>query len=148
VVRTDVGDKNVIDEMARLDCNLGGEQSGHVIFRDHTTTGDGLITALQILRILRTKEAPLSQLTRCWTRFPQIVTNLRVREKRPFDELNDVLALVAQADAEVKPQGGRILLRYSGTEPKVRLLLEGSDLAVLQRWSKRIGEAIQRQVGA
>src|SRR5712671_3277742 len=80
VVRTAVGDKNVIDEMLRHDFNFGGEQSGHLIFRDHGTTGDGLVAALQVLRIMRSKETPLSKLAQCWTRFPQIVTNIKVRE--------------------------------------------------------------------
>jgi phosphoglucosamine mutase len=84
VVRTGVGDRKVIDEMLRHGFNLGGEQSGHIIFRDHSTTGDGLVAALQILRIMRARELPLSTLAQCWTRFPQMVTNIVVREKRPF----------------------------------------------------------------
>ena len=83
VVRTPVGDKNVIDEMLRNGFNLGGEQSGHIIFRDFSTTGDGIVAALQILRIMKAKNSPLSQLAKCWTRFPQLVTNIHVREKRP-----------------------------------------------------------------
>src|SRR6059036_186649 len=101
VVRTTVGDKNVIDEMLRSGYNFGGEQSGHTIFRDHGTTGDGLVCALQILRIMKAKDKPLSQLARCWTRFPQLVTNIRVREKVPFDQLDGVLQLVSQAEADV-----------------------------------------------
>ena len=127
VVRTPVGDKNVIDEMLRNGFNLGGEQSGHIIFRDFSTTGDGIVAALQILRIMKAKNSPLSQLAKCWTRFPQLVTNIHVREKRPFEELDNVLKLVAEAEQELKGHGGRVLLRYSGTEPKARLLLEGRE---------------------
>jgi phosphoglucosamine mutase len=148
VIRTAVGDKNVIDEMLRGGYNFGGEQSGHLIFGDHGTTGDGLVAALQILQIMRTKQAPLSKLASCWTKYPQIVSNVRVREKKPFDELDGVAQLVAQAEAAVNAEGGRVLLRYSGTEPKARLLIEGRDAAVLERWSQQICEAIQRQVGA
>ena len=148
VVRTPVGDKNVIDEMLREDLNFGGEQSGHLIFRDFSTTGDGLVAALQILRIMKSQNARLSELRQCWTRYPQLVTNVRVREKKPFDQLDGVLDLVAQAEADVKPEGGRVLLRYSGTEPKARLLLEGRDSVVLEQWSKRICEMLKRQVGA
>jgi phosphoglucosamine mutase len=148
VIRTSVGDKNVIDEMLKHGYNLGGEQSGHLIFRDHSTTGDGLVAALQILRIMKQKSQPLSRLAACWKRYPQLVTNIKVREKRPFEELNGVLALVAEAEAALKPEGGRVLLRYSGTEPKARLLLEGSDAAVLQRWSNDISEAVRKHVGA
>jgi phosphoglucosamine mutase len=147
VIRTTVGDKNVIDEMLRNGFNLGGEQSGHIIFRDFSTTGDGLVCALQILRVMKSSDAPLSKLARCWTRYPQLVTNVRVREKKPFEQLDGVLQLVAQAEAEVKSGGGRVLLRYSGTEPKARLLIEGRDQAVLERHSKTICDAIKKQVG-
>src|SRR5437879_2392848 len=135
VVRTDVGDRNVIDEMLRHGFNLGGEQSGHMIFRDFSTTGDGLVAALQMLCIMKAKNASLSHVARCWTRFPQLVTNIMVREKRPFAELDGVPKLVAEAESELKGQGGRLLLRYSGTEPKARLLLEGREAAVLDKWS-------------
>jgi phosphoglucosamine mutase len=148
VVRTPVGDKNVIDEMLREDLNFGGEQSGHLIFRDFSTTGDGLVAALQILRIMKSQDTPLSKLRQCWTRFPQLVTNVRVREKRPFEQLDGVLDLVAQAEAAVKGDGGRVLLRYSGTEPKARLLIEGRDATTLDQWSQRICEALKKQVGA
>ena len=148
IVRTDVGDKNVIDEMLKHGYNLGGEQSGHMIFRDFSSTGDGLVAALQVLRIMKSKGQPLSKLVRCWTRFPQVVTNIRVREKRPFAELHKVGPLVAGAEAELKGQGGRVFLRYSGTEPKARLLLEGRDRATLQKWTRKISAAIRKQAGA
>ena len=148
VVRTPVGDKSVIDEMLRHGYNFGGEQSGHIIFGDHGTTGDGLVAALQILRIMKVRGQRLSNLVKCWTRFPQLVTNIRVREKRPFEELEGVLSLVAQAEAAVKTDGGRVLLRYSGTESKARLLLEGRSASLLEQWSKQISEAISKQVGA
>ena len=147
VIRTPVGDKYVIDEMLRNGFNFGGEQSGHMIFGDFSTTGDGLVSALQILRIMKARESSLSKLARCWKRFPQRVTNVRVREKRPFDKFPDVLELVAQAEAEVTPDGGRVLLRYSGTEPKARLLIEGRDDRVLEAWSRKICDAIKRHVG-
>lgn len=148
VARTPVGDKNVIDEMLRHGYNLGGEQSGHMIFGEFSNTGDGLVAALQILRIMKSRGEPLSRLVNCWKRFPQLVTNVMVREKRPFDQLEQVPQLVAEAEAELGAQGGRLLLRYSGTEPKARLLLEGTEPAALQKWSGRIAEAIRRQVGA
>jgi phosphoglucosamine mutase len=147
-VRTPVGDKHVIDEMLRNGFNLGGEQSGHMIFRDFSTTGDGLVAALQILRIMKTRGLPLSKLVTCWTRFPQVITNIVVREKRPFDQLDLVPKLISEAEAELAAHGGRVLLRYSGTEPKARLLLEGRDTALLERWSQKISEAVKRQVGA
>jgi phosphoglucosamine mutase len=148
MLRTAVGDKNVIDEMLREGFNFGGEQSGHLIFRDYGTTGDGLVAALQILRILKTKQTPLSKLAQCWTRFPQLVTNVKVREKKPFEQLDGVNQLVAEAEKDLSAQGGRLLLRYSGTEPKVRLLVEGRDAKSLETWSHKICGAIQKQIGA
>lgn len=148
IIRTAVGDRYVIDEMLRGGFNLGGEQSGHLIFRDHSTTGDGLVAALQILSAMRTSGQPLSRLAKCWKRYPQLVTNVRVREKIPFEKLADVLQFLSQAEAEVKPDGGRVLLRYSGTEPKARLLLEGREQAVLDKWSARICDSIKKQIGA
>ena len=147
VVRTAVGDKNVIDEMLKHGFQFGGEQSGHLIFRDFGTTGDGLVAALQILRIMKAQAVPLSKLAKCWTRFPQLVTNVKVREKKPFEKLDGVMKLVTAAEKELKAQGGRLLLRYSGTEPKVRLLVEGRDEKVLEDWSKKICGAIQKQIG-
>jgi phosphoglucosamine mutase len=148
IIRAAVGDKNVIDEMLRKGFNFGGEQSGHLIFRDYSTTGDGLVAALQILRIMREKNQPLSKLMKCWTRFPQVVTNVKVREKIPFEKLSGVLTLVSEAETELRSAGGRVLLRYSGTEPKARLLLEGRDEKNLKSWSQKICGAIQKQIGA
>jgi phosphoglucosamine mutase len=148
VIRTAVGDRHVIDEMLRHGFNFGGEQSGHLIFRDFSTTGDGLVAALQILRIVKARQTPLSKLAKCWTRFPQLITNVKVREKKPFEQLDGVAQLVGEAEAELKKQGGRLLLRYSGTEPKARLLLEGRDAKILEKWSQKICGAIQKQIGA
>jgi phosphoglucosamine mutase len=147
MIRTAVGDKNVIDEMLKHGFNFGGEQSGHLIFRDFGTTGDGLVAALQILQIMKAKGQPLSKLAKCWTRFPQLVTNVKVREKIPFEQIDGVVKFVAAAEKELKSAGGRVLLRYSGTEPKARLLLEGRDAKVLESWSKKICGAIQKQIG-
>jgi len=147
IIRTAVGDRNVIDEMLRSGFNFGGEQSGHLIFRDYGSTGDGLVAALQILRIMRSKQTALSKLAKCWTRFPQLVTNVIVREKKPFEQLDGVVKLVASAEKDLKAQGGRLLLRYSGTEPKARLLVEGRDAGLLKQWSQKICSAIQKQIG-
>ena len=148
LIRTPVGDKHVIDELLKKDLNFGGEQSGHLIFRDFSTAGDGLTAALQILRIMRETGRPLSQLVKCWTRFPQLVTNVKVREKIPFEKLDGVLAMVLAAENQLKSAGGRVLLRYSGTEPKVRLLLEGREEKDLKKWSQKICGAIRKQIGA
>ncbi len=141
-VRTAVGDQNVLAAMLQLNLTVGGEQSGHIILREYSTTGDGLIAALQILRVMKLTGKPLSELAACWTRFPQLLTNIMVREKKPLEQLDGVNKMVAQAEAALKVDGGRILLRYSGTEPKVRLLLEGRDAGLLQQWNQKISRAL------
>jgi phosphoglucosamine mutase len=146
-VRAAVGDQNVLAAMLKLDLPLGGEQSGHIILRDYSTTGDGLIAALQILRVMKTTNKPLSELAGCWTRYPQMLTNIVVREKKPLEQLPRIGRLIAQAEAALKPQGGRIFLRYSGTEPKIRLLLEGRDGRQLKQWNKKIAQALKEELG-
>lgn len=137
VIRTAVGDRYVIEAMIEKNLNLGGEQSGHVIVRDHVTTGDGLITALQILRIMRETGKPLSELKTTLQKYPQILTNLKVKEKRPFDQIPHLQKEIEAVEKEMAGKG-RVLLRYSGTEAKVRLLLEARDESKIQQWSDRI----------
>src|SRR6266513_1810594 len=147
VVRTKVGDRYVIVEMMKQNLNLGGEQSGHIIFRDFTTTGDGIISALQILRIMHTTGQPLSKLKKCLKKYPQAQRNLLVKEKPPLTELPAVMQLVNEAEKELSGKG-RVILRYSGTEPKIRLLIEGRELAQIDRQANRIADAIQSAIGA
>jgi phosphoglucosamine mutase len=137
----------VIEEMVRRDLNLGGEQSGHLIFRDFTTTGDGIISALQILRIMQAAGQPLSELKKCLKKYPQAQRNLVVREKRPLEELPQITNLVRETENELNGKG-RVLLRYSGTEPKVRLLIEGREQSQIDRQADRIADAIQSAIGA
>jgi phosphoglucosamine mutase len=147
VVRTKVGDRYVIEEMMKQNFNLGGEQSGHIIFRDFTTTGDGIISALQILRIMHETGQPLSKLAACLEKYPQTQRNLVVKSKPPLEELPEVIKLVSQTEKELAGQG-RVLLRYSGTEPKIRLLIEGRDFDKIDLHANRIAEAIQNAIGA
>ncbi|MFL6521104.1 MAG: phosphoglucosamine mutase [Chthoniobacterales bacterium] len=146
VVRTKVGDRYVIEEMVGRNLNLGGEQSGHMIFRDFTTTGDGIISALQVLRIMKASGKPLSELKRCLKKYPQAQRNLKVKEKRPLEELPAVMKLVGDAEKELSGKG-RVLLRYSGTEPKIRLLIEGRELEQIDRQANQIAEAIRSAIG-
>ena len=146
VIRTQVGDRYVIEEMVRKDLNLGGEQSGHMIFRDFTTTGDGIISALQILRIMQETGKPLSELKKCLTKYPQAQRNLRVKEKPPLEQLPAVKRLISAAEDELAGNG-RVLLRYSGTEPKIRLLIEGREHAQIEEHADRIATEIQRSIG-
>ena len=147
VIRTKVGDRYVIEEMVKRKLNLGGEQSGHIIFRDFTTTGDGIISALQILRIMHQTGQPLGKLKACLKKYPQAQRNLVVKEKPPLSELSTVMKLVNEAEKELSGKG-RVLLRYSGTEPKIRLLIEGREFDQIDRQANRIADAIQSAIGA
>ena len=147
VLRTKVGDRYVIEAMMKQNLNVGGEQSGHMIFRDFSTTGDGLVSALQILRVVIDSKKPLSVLKACLKKYPQAQRNLRVKEKPPLEELPDVLKLVQAAEGELNG-AGRVLLRYSGTEPKIRLLIEGRDGARINAQADQIAAAIQTRIGA
>jgi phosphoglucosamine mutase len=146
VVRTKVGDRYVIEEMVQRNFNLGGEQSGHIIFRDFTTTGDGIISALQILRIMHATGKPLSELKACLKKYPQAQRNLKVKAKPPIEELREVMKLRDEVEHELAGKG-RVLLRYSGTEPKIRLLIEGRELAKIDKQANRIADAIQSAIG-
>jgi phosphoglucosamine mutase len=146
VLRTKVGDRYVIEEMVQRNLNLGGEQSGHMIFRDFTTTGDGIVSALQILRIMQASGRPLSEIKKCLTKYPQAQRNLRVKHKPPLNELPAVMKLVDEAEKELSGKG-RVLLRYSGTEPKIRLLIEGREIEKIDKQANRIADAIQQAIG-
>jgi phosphoglucosamine mutase len=147
VLRTKVGDRYVIEAMMKNELNVGGEQSGHMIFRDYSTTGDGIVSALQILRIMVETGKPLSELKQCLVKYPQAQRNVKVREKRPLEELPAVQRLVSEAERELCG-AGRVLLRYSGTEPKIRLLIEGRDAATINARADTIAEVIREAIGA
>ena len=146
VVRTAVGDRYVLEAMRAGGHILGGEQSGHMIFAEHGTTGDGLVSALQILRIMAASGKPLSELRRALSKYPQAQRGVMVRAKPPLEELPAVQQAIADAEAAVAPRG-RVLVRYSGTEPKLRILLEGRDAAVLNEQADRIAESIRQAIG-
>jgi phosphoglucosamine mutase len=141
VLRTAVGDRYVLEAMKERGLNVGGEQSGHLIFTEHATTGDGLVAALQVLRVIRSTGKPLSALRGVMTKYPQKLVNLRVKKKIPLEELPGVQEALREVEAEMAGTG-RVLLRYSGTEPKIRLLVEARELELLQRVEKRVHEAL------
>jgi phosphoglucosamine mutase len=147
VLRTDVGDRFVIDAMVQHRLNFGGEQSGHLIFRDFSTTGDGLISALQIMAIMARTGKTLGELRQVLQKFPQVLRNLTVREKLPFEQFGRLTARVAEAESRLHGKG-RVLLRYSGTEPKARLLLEGPDADELNELAEGIVEELAKNLGA
>ena len=147
VLRTDVGDRFVIDAMVQHQLNFGGEQSGHLIFRDFSTTGDGLIAALQIMAIMARTGKTLSELRQILHKIPQVLRNLTVREKLPFEQFGGLTERVAEAKSRLHGKG-RVILRYSGTEPKARLLLEGPDADELKELAEGIVEELAKNLGA
>ena len=146
VVRAPVGDRYVLEEMLRHGVNLGGEQSGHIVFLDHNTTGDGVVTALQLLALMAKHQKPLSQLRRCMTAVPQVLVNVRVAEKQDFESLPAVQAAIANAEAQLDG-GGRVLVRYSGTEPVARVMVEGRDAEQVERLARSIARAVEKELG-
>lgn len=146
VIRTGVGDRYVLEQMRERGLNLGGEQSGHIIFGDWATTGDGLIAGLQVLRIMKETGETLSQLRKCLKKFPQSARNLRVRSKPSIDQLTEASKIIKETEKKLGDYG-RVLLRYSGTEPLIRLLIEGRDVEYLEAQADKIASAILAQIG-
>jgi len=146
LVRTQVGDRYVVEEMRRGGFNLGGEQSGHVVFLDAISTGDGLLTALQVLAIMKRKDRPLSEIAAGMERFPQVLVNIRVAEKPPIHELPALKRRMKQVE-EALAGRGRVLIRYSGTEPKARVMVEGENAARVQAFAEELAEELRRAVG-
>ena len=147
MLRTAVGDKYVLEEMERLGAPLGGEQSGHVIFREHATTGDGLLTALRVLEIARRVGAGLDELTGDLRVFPQTLLSVPVRQKQPLEDAPAVAEAIRRAEAAFAG-AGRVLVRFSGTEPLVRVMVEGPEAEAVERYCESIAQAIVREMGA
>jgi phosphoglucosamine mutase len=147
MVRTAVGDKYVLEEMERLGATLGGEQSGHVIFRSYATTGDGILTALQLFQIAQQAGVGLDELTADLRVFPQKLVNVRVKNKKALTDVPSVAEEIRLVEAAFNGSG-RVLVRFSGTEPLARVMVEGPDLEQVERFSAQIAEAIQREMGA
>ncbi len=143
---TDVGDRYVIDAMRKGGHSLGGEKSGHLIFHNHATTGDGIISALQVMRMMKQEGKTLAQLADCMTEYPQKLVSLTVKEKRPVHEVPVLAEAVKACEAELK-EAGRVIVRYSGTEPKIRLLVEASESAVVDKWIEKLTLAVHEGLG-
>lgn len=146
VLRTAVGDRYVIEAMMEGNFNIGGEQSGHLIFRDYNTTGDAMIAALQVLQLMVTQKKPLSELRTCLKKYPQAQRNIRVEKKPPLESLTAVNTLIAEVE-KILDGKGRVLLRYSGTEPLLRLLMEGRDESFINQQCDKIEEKIKQAIG-
>jgi len=147
LLRTPVGDKYVLEEMVRQGAVLGGEQSGHIIFRQYATTGDGLLTALRILETIRDSGMSLSELTAGLEIYPQRLVSIHVSQKKGLNELPAVAREIADCE-RVFGSSGRVLVRFSGTEPVARVMVEGPDLARVEEFTNRIATAIQKEIGA
>ncbi len=145
VIRSAVGDRNVAEDMIRNDLILGGEQSGHFILRDLTTTGDGLMSALRLLQILRSENKPLSEMRRVMRKFPQTSVNVRVVRKPPLENIPGYNEVMQAARAALEPKG-RILVRYSGTESLVRILAEGPDRELTERHAGLVADLLKREL--
>jgi phosphoglucosamine mutase len=147
LLRTDVGDKYVLEELLRTGAEIGGEQSGHIIFPRVSLAGDGLVTALSLLRVMRETGLALHELAEGFTRYPQVLTNVRVREKLPFEEVEEI-ARCARETAEKLGERGRLLLRYSGTEPLARVMIEGQRQDEIEQLADGLATVIRRNLGA
>jgi len=139
VIRTPVGDRHVLQAMERADASLGGEQSGHIIFRDVASTGDGLLTAIELARTMRASGASLSELAAQIPRLPQVMINSAVRHRDQWEVDPEFAAAVAEADARLGARG-RILVRPSGTEPKIRIMVEGEDADEINQIARELSE--------
>jgi phosphoglucosamine mutase len=145
VDRVQVGDRNVAERMREIKASVGGESSGHIIFSDFSTTGDGLLAAVKLIGLMRKTGRPLSELRNEVKLFPQATTNLRVSKKLPLEQLDDLQAAIAEAEKDFGYEG-RVLVRYSGTEPKLRLLVEGADKKRVNQVIKRLETVARRQL--
>ena len=146
VIRTQVGDRYVVEEMIRGDYNLGGEQSGHTIFLDYNTTCDGILTALQVLAIMKRKDRPLDELAKVMEPLPQVLYNVEVKEKKNLSEFPEIEKKIREIEKSLG-HSGRILIRYSGTEPLLRIMVEGEDETKLHRFAQDLVELVKKQIG-
>jgi phosphoglucosamine mutase len=147
IVRTDVGDKYVLEKLLELGASLGGEQSGHIIMPELSLAGDGMITALCLLRALRESRKTLAEMTAGFKPYPQILVNVKVREKVPFSEMPSVHAAVLEVE-KLLSHKGRLLLRYSGTERLARVMIEGERQRQIEEYATKIARAIEGEIGS
>ena len=146
IIKTAVGDRYVVEEMRKGGYNLGGEQSGHLIFLDNNTTGDGVLAALQLLAVMRRREKPLSELAEVMIPLPQVLVNVRVRERQDIMTIPPVAAAIKGVEEKLGNEG-RVLIRYSGTEPLLRIMLEGQDKYEITGWANEIADLVRQQIG-
>ncbi len=147
LAKVQVGDRYVLEEMLRIGANLGGEQSGHLLFLDHTTTGDGIVSALQLIGVMQETRSSLGELSACLVKFPQVLLNVPVREKPPVETIPGLADRARSMEVEMNG-AGRILLRYSGTERLLRVMIEGEEQARIQAMAEELADIVRRSIGA
>ncbi|MDQ3265119.1 MAG: phosphoglucosamine mutase [Myxococcota bacterium] len=145
VIRTKVGDRYVVEEMRKNGYNFGGEQSGHLLFLDHATTGDGILAGLQLLAVACRQQKPISELASIFHPVPQTLLNVVVKQRRELGELPEVMRSIADVEKKLG-KDGRVLVRFSGTEPKARVLIEGPDAAKNEQHAKQIADALSKSL--
>jgi phosphoglucosamine mutase len=145
---TQVGDRYVLENMLRTGCVIGGEQSGHIIFRNHTTTGDGILSALQLLQAMKLAKKPLSALAEEVVLYPQVLKNAKVKNenKKRFEKDAEILSAIKQVENQLDGDG-RVLIRPSGTEPLVRVMIEGRKLDQITLWAENLAQLISKSLG-
>jgi phosphoglucosamine mutase len=146
LVRCAVGDKYVMEEMLKRDLSIGGEQSGHIIFSEHLFTGDGIVTALSVLRVMAESGRELADLASELVTYPQVLVNVRVRQKQELASVPPIAAAMARVEERLAGEG-RLLVRYSGTEPLLRVMIEGKDQQEIQTWATEIASAVREHLG-
>ena len=146
VVKTAVGDRYVVEEMLKNGYNLGGEQSGHMIFLDHNTTGDGILSALQVLAIIQRSGKPLSELAQVMTSLPQVLVNVKVRKKSDLTKIKPIKEVMDQVDSELG-ENGRLLVRYSGTEALLRVMIEGENQSRIETMAEQVAGVVREHLG-
>jgi phosphoglucosamine mutase len=147
LVRAKVGDRYVLENMLKEGYILGGEQSGHVIFGEYTTTGDGIITALQVLSLMVLSGKKLSEIAKIMDKYPQVIVNVKVSKKVPFSSIPEIEKTIQMVSNNLRDTG-RVLVRYSGTEPVARVMIEGQDQKLIQTYASGIAEVIRKNMGA
>jgi phosphoglucosamine mutase len=148
LMRTAVGDRYVVEAMRAGGFMLGGEQSGHIIFLDHATTGDGMVAALRVLAVVVEEGRPLSELAkRAMVRYPQVLLNFPVARKRPLEEMPVVQQCIARVEGDLGAEG-RVVVRYSGTESKARVMIEGTDLGRIRAQADEIAQTMKKELAA
>lgn len=146
LVRTPVGDRYLLERMLAEGYNLGGEQSGHLIFMDYNTTGDGLISGLQVLGLMKRTGLPLSELARCMTAVPQVLLSIRVKQKRDLAQVPELQRAIQESQAKLNG-AGRVLVRYSGTEPLLRIMVEGEPASLIQSVAEDLAGTVRTHLG-